>query len=437
MSYQGDSSLAAEIQDRVLSTFDQTARLAGVGKVQEAQLGCDFILRLDPYFEPARTLQSKLEGADGPVDVSDVQGKPQPIASSEVLKTVALSPEEIEKLMATDGPPAKAEVAEASVETEQPAVVAAETTPEAADQAEPPQTAERKPVGRVLIGGPEETPGVAEQTAAAESQTEQARSLGGGDKIQQLLDQGQASFDQEKYQEAIDSWSRIFLIDIDHAEATKRIDLARQLKEEREREIEEIFHEGVALADEEPAVAAAAFEKVLAMQPNHLPAREFLDSLNLSPPEEAAATGSKPADTAAPEVPAVSPEGAAEPLRAPTAGAVPEAPRHADDTFRMVARGPFGTRVHDDLVCTEWDEEEVLAMERRGGIKGKGSFYLVPIELGTRVRLREELRMPLGLLGELAFRLLFRRPLRRTFNRDIRKLKTLVEGGQDIGGPEE
>ena len=112
-----------------------------------------------------------------------------------------------------------------------------------------------------------------------------------------------------------------------------------------------------------------------------------------------------------------------------------ERTRGVGAAFRMVSRGPFGTRVQDDLVCTKWDEEEVLVMERRGGIKGRGSFYLMPIELGTRVRLREELRMPLGLLGEVAFRLLFRRALRRTFRQDIRKLKALVEGGEGIGGP--
>ena len=104
--------------------------------------------------------------------------------------------------------------------------------------------------------------------------------------------------------------------------------------------------------------------------------------------------------------------------------------------FRVIARGPFGTTVVDDMVCTEWVEAELLTMEHRGRIKGKGSMHLVPIELGTRFRWREELRMPLGLLGELAFRLLFRRALRRTFNQDIRKLKALVESGEDTGGPE-
>ena len=36
--------------------------------------------------------------------------------------------------------------------------------------------------------------------------------------------------------------------------------------------------------------------------------------------------------------------------------------------------------------------------------------------------------MPLGWLGELTFRLLFRRGLRRTFSQDLRNLKARVEG---------
>ena len=40
----------------------------------------------------------------------------------------------------------------------------------------------------------------------------------GGDRISQLLAEGQRAFDAERYQDAIDCWSRIFLIEIDHDE---------------------------------------------------------------------------------------------------------------------------------------------------------------------------------------------------------------------------
>jgi tetratricopeptide (TPR) repeat protein len=384
MSYQGDTSLAAEIQDRVLTTFDQTTRLAEEGKVQEAQLGCDFILRLDPHFEPARTLHDRLSGAEGPVDTASLQGDAVP--DPEVLKTVRLSPEEIERMMAEeangDGDSLPSEAAEPGVPpanraaseqeapeapiraAEEPGIeIAAEAAsePEAPADREPeapiesadPSGAEiaeasieiaeeadkKAPVGRVQIGGSLEAPGVAARTAQEASEAAESPQAG-GDKIEQLLEEGQAAFNEEHYQEAIDSWSRIFLIDIDHAEASKRIDLARQLKEERERELEETFHEGIRAADEgRRAEALERFERVVRIQPNHLAAQEYIDRLNAEAAREAESLAS---EAGAAQVDSAAPEAAAEPAKTPTQAPVspdaPAAPRQADESYRMVAR---------------------------------------------------------------------------------------------------
>ena len=105
-----------------------------------------------------------------------------------------------------------------------------------------------------------------------------------------------------------------------------------------------------------------------------------------------------------------------------------EATRGVGASFWQVSRGPFGVRVVDDMVCTEWVEGEVLIIEHRGSVKGETSFHVTSIELGSRVRWREEPRLPMGCLGELVFRLFFRRALRRTFSHDLRSLKDLVEG---------
>jgi tetratricopeptide (TPR) repeat protein len=72
MSYPGNSSLSEDIRQRVLSTFRQTADLTEEGKREEALLGCEFILRLDPGFDPARALQSRLQAATGAVDTRDL-----------------------------------------------------------------------------------------------------------------------------------------------------------------------------------------------------------------------------------------------------------------------------------------------------------------------------------------------------------------------------
>src|SRR5690606_16442722 len=65
---------------------------------------------------------------------------------------------------------------------------------------------------------------------------------GGGHRIRELLDEGQVFFEREEYQNAIDVWSRIFLIDIENQEASSRIEAARNRKAERERQAEELFH---------------------------------------------------------------------------------------------------------------------------------------------------------------------------------------------------
>src|SRR5579864_6463353 len=73
MTYPGNSSLASDVQQRILSTFEHTLGLAEKGSRQEALLGCDFVLRMDPLFEPARRLQERLEPATGPLAVDDLR----------------------------------------------------------------------------------------------------------------------------------------------------------------------------------------------------------------------------------------------------------------------------------------------------------------------------------------------------------------------------
>ena len=74
MRYVGNTALSPQIQERIQNTFEQTVGLAEEGNRQEALLGCDFILRLDPLFEPARTLMERLNEGEGPVDVSNLEG---------------------------------------------------------------------------------------------------------------------------------------------------------------------------------------------------------------------------------------------------------------------------------------------------------------------------------------------------------------------------
>jgi len=108
---------------------------------------------------------------------------------------------------------------------------------------------------------------------ARESKASEAR-------IRSLLDQGQQEFDRVDFQSAIDTWSRIFLIDSQHAEAERRIALARSRREEVERLAEQRFHQASdAYRDKRLDEARALCKEVLALLPQHLEAHDLLQRL--------------------------------------------------------------------------------------------------------------------------------------------------------------
>ncbi len=111
-------------------------------------------------------------------------------------------------------------------------------------------------------------------------------------RIRELLAEGQTAFDAGDPQGAIDAWSRIFLIDIDHQEASRRIEAARKLKAESERQVEEIFHDGLSRLEAGDLEAARqAFQRVLELQPGYFAAREYLQQLDAGTVPAPKATG--------------------------------------------------------------------------------------------------------------------------------------------------
>lgn len=75
ISYPGNPSLTQEIQDRISCTFEQTLDLAADGKDVEALIGCDYVLRLDPDHQPAKTLKERLKNGPRPVIIHDLRGR--------------------------------------------------------------------------------------------------------------------------------------------------------------------------------------------------------------------------------------------------------------------------------------------------------------------------------------------------------------------------
>src|SRR5258706_3784567 len=60
--YPGSPSLSNEAREKVRQTFRHTIQLARSGRNEEALLGCDFILKMDARFQPARRLLETLRG---------------------------------------------------------------------------------------------------------------------------------------------------------------------------------------------------------------------------------------------------------------------------------------------------------------------------------------------------------------------------------------
>ena len=344
MSYSGNPALSSDVKQRILSTFDQTLDLAREGNRQEALLGCDFVLRMDPQFQPAHLLQERLRATTGPVSVDDLSGTPAMPVLDPFADLAGLSLDLPDLLpdqggSGGGGGSLRAELQTLSDQRRFPELMAAVQRNQAAVTGDPElqrilgvaqermeaepfvlkflasarqalqsgdaaETARLLDKARALDPG---HPGIVEldrlrasgagSSAAAPAALKIPKPIktgampvslafGGGDsesdrRIRELLDEGQTALDAGDPQGAIDSWSRIFLIDIDHQEASRRIESARKLKAESERQAEEIFHDGLAqLEAGDAAGARRAFQRVLEIQPGYFAAREYLQQLD-------------------------------------------------------------------------------------------------------------------------------------------------------------
>lgn len=337
MSYSGNPSVSSDVKQRILTTFDQTLELAREGSRQEALLGCDFVLRMDPQFQPAQVLQERLRAGNGPVRVDDLKKAPAEADPNDpfgdldglslddlpdLLPGAALDAlrDELQSLLDQRRFPelmAKAQQ-EAATVTSDPDLQRIVGQAQELMEAEPYvlkfltgarqalQAGQADEAGRLLdkartldASHPEIAELEAARSAAASAMPSfkipsplqtgampASLAFGGGDsesdrRIHELLTEGQTAFDAGDPQGAIDAWSRIFLIDIDHKEASKRIEMARKLKAEAERQVEEIFHDGLGRLDAGDVEGARqAFHRVLEIQPGYFAAREYLQQLD-------------------------------------------------------------------------------------------------------------------------------------------------------------
>jgi len=72
-AYPGNPALPNEAREKILSTFRHSLNLFKAGKAEDCAVGCDFILKMDPRFSPARQLLEKARNPQAPVDVAALE----------------------------------------------------------------------------------------------------------------------------------------------------------------------------------------------------------------------------------------------------------------------------------------------------------------------------------------------------------------------------
>ena len=94
----------------------------------------------------------------------------------------------------------------------------------------------------------------------------------------------------------------------------------------------------------------------------------------------------------------------------------------AEATIRVA-----GITTRDRVRVSQWNPPVALEIQHLGWVKGSGYMELSPTDQGCNLFWREELVAPLGPFGRSGLRLMA--PIMRlVFRRDLRLLKSLVEG---------
>ncbi|MGE5347352.1 MAG: hypothetical protein ACM3JH_15465, partial [Acidithiobacillales bacterium] len=321
--YEGSPSLALDAREKVRQTFRHTLQLARDGRNEEALLGCDFILKMDSRFSPAHRLLESLRGvpAGKRVDLAQFASFLQEPPPPETQPPAGGGPFEADAALSAPPPPpppatppggldelvfddfASREPAAASAPrrpspsketsfaglTDTPAPVVAAARPAAPARpvsapSEVFQDLDLSVATESAPAGPAATPPPPAPSAAAPARPAAGAEPSGAaldPRIAQFLKQGDDALVRGNAQEAIDLWSRVFLIDLSNEAASKRIDAAREALADTARKVDVLLSEAVQLYDAGNLQAARAkFLDVLAHSEHDATARSYLNQID-------------------------------------------------------------------------------------------------------------------------------------------------------------
>jgi tetratricopeptide (TPR) repeat protein len=72
MAYPGNPELSPQAQERVMSAFKQVIEKLQKGNREEALIGLEFVLRLDPAYSPAKNLHKQVASGSTEIDLNDI-----------------------------------------------------------------------------------------------------------------------------------------------------------------------------------------------------------------------------------------------------------------------------------------------------------------------------------------------------------------------------
>lgn len=110
--------------------------------------------------------------------------------------------------------------------------------------------------------------------------TEKLEFLSDEDRIKQLLRDGDQLSSHGHYQRAIEVWSEIFMLDVNHPEALQKIEVARQAAAEQRAASQEIVKRGIAAYESgDVEQARELFEQVRSTDPDNPEAARYMEML--------------------------------------------------------------------------------------------------------------------------------------------------------------
>ncbi|MDX1632122.1 MAG: hypothetical protein R3234_09685 [Thermoanaerobaculia bacterium] len=320
---QAEEALAAEDEEAARSALEKARSLdPGHPRLQQMETTLGTVATPEPVVEPSEPGEAEEPLPEGTVEpeAEELESAPT-VGGAEEIDLGAEEPiAEFEMDELPELPDAEEEPVEETLETGEDVEPSGEEAEELPfpeedlgfeDLGELPELEDEE---ELELGEPEavaaEEPGEEPVERAPEEEAEASPAAPSDEdpRIAELLAEGQESYEKGEFQEAIDAWSRIFLIDIDHQEAARRIEEARENKAEEDRRVEEAYHEALSHVEaREMEEAEAKLRDVLEMSPNHVAASEYLEKLGKGElaPEDVT---EEAAGEAAPAAPLMEPE---------------------------------------------------------------------------------------------------------------------------------